>query len=760
MKTLFEAVGVTKRYSTTKVTTEALTNVDLRLPEKGLVFLVGESGSGKSTLLNLLGGLDHPTSGVICYKGKSLAAMKNEEISYFRANETSFVFQEWNLIEDQSVEENVSLGKKVMGTKPTSADIESVLLKVGLEGLEKKKVACLSGGQKQRVAIARALIKDPKVLFADEPTGSLDEKNGLQIMSIFTSIRNERLVLVVTHNREYAYAFGDRIIFLEKGRVVNDLSRLTDKAPDGLIFGQDEMIVDPSFRFKESDIERLNDYVTKRDRQTPIRIDPNASYFQKTDSASLEPQSGTSFVMAEADKPTSLLFHWAFRPFKKTKVRTALSIFLSSISLAFLALSGTIFSSNPIDSGISGMVNSGNKDIAYRALSNSGGQDNELSLFSDSAIEKIERDTNRIWLPVSQYFSLLDVNEDSYLLTNQYLRVGFSKIQGLCGGSAADFKNSGLSLSFGSWPENENEIAVSSHWLFLHEKMGARLYDPSSGSIWTAEAEKVNESNVIGKGFRKNLSTYFTITGIVDTAFQYDRYSPLIDRTDLRSLETECRLSFSSGFTGMAFCSRETMINSINNNQKLPDMVLSHFDGSREDAKRIVEYADDVNFNASNVNKDMGLTFQSPGFSDPFSYSETILNFAKPSLYFGIGFGVFSILLSFTFFGSIAGEKKHEYGILSSLGVTNKGLSSLTSLSGLIVYVPSLVLGFAFSSIAIYGINLAVSNHIGVSMSLLNVNVGGVLILVLSFIVIGLMSILPALITCKRSIPAKLLLRG
>ena len=293
-----------------------------------------------------------------------------------------------------------------------------------------------------------------------------------------------------------------------------------------------------------------------------------------------------------------------------------------------------------------------------------------------------------------------------------------------------------------------------------HEKMGARLYDPSSGSIWTAEAEKVNESNVIGKGFRKNLSTYFTITGIVDTAFQYDRYSPLIDRTDLRSLETECRLSFSSGFTGMAFCSRETMINSINNNQKLPDMVLSHFDGSREDAKRIVEYADDVNFNASNVNKDMGLTFQSPGFSDPFSYSETILNFAKPSLYFGIGFGVFSILLSFTFFGSIAGEKKHEYGILSSLGVTNKGLSSLTSLSGLIVYVPSLVLGFAFSSIAIYGINLAVSNHIGVSMSLLNVNVGGVLILVLSFIVIGLMSILPALITCKRSIPAKLLLRG
>ncbi len=202
--------------------TQALKDVNIKFPERGLVFLLGKSGSGKSTLLNLIGGLDAPTEGEIAIMGKSSATFSGRDFDSYRNTFIGFVFQDYDLLNEFSVEENVAIALELQHQKNARERVGQILREVDLADFAARKPNTLSGGQKQRVAIARALVKDPKIILADEPTGALDSDTGEQIFSLLKHFSEDRLVIVVSHDRESAETYGDRIIELKDGRVVSD----------------------------------------------------------------------------------------------------------------------------------------------------------------------------------------------------------------------------------------------------------------------------------------------------------------------------------------------------------------------------------------------------------------------------------------------------------------------------------------------------------------------------------------------------------
>ena len=220
---MIELKNVSKIYKSKKGSdTIALKNISIQFPEKGLVFILGKSGSGKSTLLNVIGGLDKYDDGEVIINGKSTKRFKEKDFDAFRNTYMGFIFQEYNLLESYSVEQNVKLVLDLQRKNVTGAKIRNTLRRVGLAGMGRRKTNELSGGQKQRVAIARAIIKDPEIILADEPTGNLDSETGIQIWDILKDISKEKLVIVVSHDEESAKKYADRIISIKDGEITSD----------------------------------------------------------------------------------------------------------------------------------------------------------------------------------------------------------------------------------------------------------------------------------------------------------------------------------------------------------------------------------------------------------------------------------------------------------------------------------------------------------------------------------------------------------
>ena len=215
---------ITKDYKVADSAVHALRGVSLNFRSKEFVAVLGHSGCGKTTLLNIIGGLDHYTSGDLVIKGRSTKGYKDGDWDAYRNHSIGFVFQSYNLIPHQTVLENVELALTLSGIRPQEgkARAKQALERVGLGGELHKRPNQLSGGQMQRVAIARALVNNPEILLADEPTGALDSATSVQIMDLIREIAGERLVIMVTHNPELAKRYASRIVELKDGQIVGD----------------------------------------------------------------------------------------------------------------------------------------------------------------------------------------------------------------------------------------------------------------------------------------------------------------------------------------------------------------------------------------------------------------------------------------------------------------------------------------------------------------------------------------------------------
>lgn len=262
-----------------------INDVSLKLPNKGLVALLGPSGSGKTTMLNLIGGLDKQTKGKITINNKHLSKNFSLIRDNLRTLNIGYIFQDYKLIDEDSVFDNVALSLKLVGIKnkkEIKRRVEYILDILGILRYRYRPAGMLSGGERQRVGIARALVKDPDIILADEPTGNLDSKNTLDIMNIITQIAKDKLVILVTHEQNLAKFYADRIIEFSDGVIKADYK---NDHPDELDYQIEDKIYLKDFKYKNNLKEKNAEINIYSNDSSNIKVDivvKNGNYYIKT----------------------------------------------------------------------------------------------------------------------------------------------------------------------------------------------------------------------------------------------------------------------------------------------------------------------------------------------------------------------------------------------------------------------------------------------------------------------------------------------
>lgn len=385
---MLELKTVSKIYKTkggTQVT--ALRDVSVAFEEKGMVFILGKSGSGKSTLLNICGGLDMPDSGEMIVMGKSIKDFTAVDLDSYRNTFVGFVFQEYNILDEFSVAENIAMAQELQGKKKSAEEIDVILEKVDLKGYEKRKPRTLSGGQKQRLAIARALIKDPKIIMADEPTGALDSATGAQIMNVLKRLSQDKLVIVVSHDREYAERYADRIIELSDGKIISDKVKTEKKAVQ---IDDNVCILDGGF-LTVKNAKELNDdaaksimeYIKKQEGEVIISADSrnNASirrsqkikdgYIERFEDTKAQPvQTAGEATFVRSRLPVGKAIKMGFSGMKNKPFRLVFTILLTSITLIFFGIISSLMLFNTGKVAANAVEERGYAHIDIRQLSN------------------------------------------------------------------------------------------------------------------------------------------------------------------------------------------------------------------------------------------------------------------------------------------------------------------------------------------------------------------------------------------------------
>jgi len=267
-----------------------INNTSLELEDKGLVAILGQSGSGKTTLLNAIGGLDKVNSGKIYINGKKITKRRAYTIDKIRNLNIGYIFQDYKLIENMSVFDNIALALKMIGLK-NKKEIEKrvnyVLEAVDMYRYRNRPAQMLSGGEKQRVSIARAIVKNPSIVIADEPTGNLDSKNSLAIMNIIKAISKEKLVILVTHEVDLAKFYATRVVEIQDGKVVNDYE---NKSNDSLEYRLENKIY-------LKDLKEFNNI-----KSNNINIDVYSDEENLQINVKLVVKNGNIFIQAENNK--------------------------------------------------------------------------------------------------------------------------------------------------------------------------------------------------------------------------------------------------------------------------------------------------------------------------------------------------------------------------------------------------------------------------------------------------------------------------
>lgn len=506
---MLEIKNLTKIYKTKGgVEVKALDNVSTVFPETGMVFLLGKSGSGKSTLLNISGGLDNPTTGEIIVKGRSSKNFKQSDFDSYRNTFVGFIFQEYNILDEFTVEDNIALALELQGKEKDKTAINELLEKVDLKGYNSRKPNTLSGGQKQRLAIARALIKKPEIIMADEPTGALDSKTGEQVFDTLKKLSEDTLIIVVSHDRDFAEKYADRIIELKDGQVISDLTN------EGNGFQE---TIKENIKLKKYESQDSNFINSKFPSRHAIRM-------------------GLSSLKS--------------KPF-----RLVMTILLCTISFALFGTLSTVvfynkeatFKETLLDSNMTLIPLS--KEFTYNEENYfSGEKKNSLTVatygkFTETEFQEFVKEYGQ------DTFAAINVDTSFHIIDGSS-KYWINKI------TSAGYLNESSAYRqdmLGKYPEKEDEIAISSY--IANVILNCKMDDEETGK--TLEISKIED--IIGKKI-KIADVKYTITGIVDSGEIDSKYDELktADSVD-ENLYVEYQNMLLDGLYGFIFTTKDNL---------------------------------------------------------------------------------------------------------------------------------------------------------------------------------------------------------
>ena len=547
---MLEVKNLTKIYKAKQkngVDTYALNDVSLRFPDRGMVFLLGKSGSGKSTLLNVCGGLDAPTAGEIIVKGRSSKSFTQSDFDSYRNTFIGFIFQEYNILNEFTVEDNIALALELQGKPKDKKAIAELLKQVDLTGFAKRKPNTLSGGQKQRIAIARALVKSPEIIMADEPTGALDSATGKQVFDTLKKLSEDKLVIVVSHDREFAELYADRIIELKDGKILSDVTKTQEKQEaisENVTAIGDILCVNQGSELSDSDFERIKKIIKNNPGNIIIAgSDADVQNFKKINRIT---DKGEKEVFKETDeskvelKPTNPEDAKFIR--SKLPARHAAKIGVSGLKTKPIRLFFTVLLC---------VVSF----VLFGTLST-------LMLYNSEAMFKETlKDSDHDFVVFSKVYYMEHSYYENGTLVDTYDGVGSAKFDS---GDIATIDSAFGSGAFGAM-EARGEISTrqsSSYWYnyftsvahmpegsFLRDKIISGAYPTNDNEICISSylAESLFESKVVDeKGSIISLTTYldlvgesiiiggskYKVTGIFDSGAIDPKYDALKDNTN------------------------------------------------------------------------------------------------------------------------------------------------------------------------------------------------------------------------------------
>jgi len=499
----------------------ALNDINLTLPDAGLVFVLGKSGSGKSTLLNLIGGLDNITSGSIEVDGNDLAKFKEKDFCNYRNSHIGFIFQDYHLIDELTVYENIRLSLDLENRNEYHL-IGEALARVDLAGYEERYPTELSGGEQQRVAIARAIVKKPRIILADEPTGNLDTNTAKQIVELLKELSKDCLILIVSHNVNDANNFADRIIELKKGRVISDKSR-NPEFLDEVSLQNGVLVYPQGLALSDNDIDFINNNLTKFKKKTDKFL-PTA-----------EPNSEARKVKI-LNKKLSLgrELNLSGKFLKSKTLAISFSAFMVAVIMVIMALAQTIIA---FDGG----------EIVAGEMGKSNQSSLLLNKVLDDSLQKRADSKYRVAIDEGDIQALYDSGYKGKIYPVYNVTVNIAEHKAFAGISTPQIgtERGLITETFGTMVVDEE---------FLYDKFGelkfcAKLNNPDPVGVYITDyvADSIIGLNPkSGTTYDELLGDHFEygwvistdiINGIIDTGYK-DRYSELIEKINNKEFES------------------------------------------------------------------------------------------------------------------------------------------------------------------------------------------------------------------------------
>lgn len=579
---MLEIRNITKVYhSKAGNSVRALDNISVTFPETGMVFILGKSGSGKSTLLNVIGGLDGYDSGEFIIKGKSSKDFAGSDFDAYRNTFIGFIFQEYNILDDFTVGANIGLALELQGKKATGEKISEILTQVEMLEYAKRKPNELSGGQKQRIAIARALVKDPEIIMADEPTGALDSNTGKQIFDTLKELSKNKLVIIVSHDRDFAEKYGDRIIEMKDGRIFSDVTKHEVEAKaisSGILQMNGNLLrIEQGYQLTADDLALINDYLKNQkadilisgDRRlndtvrsaAGISADNRSSSFDDTDVQKdivTKDYSAAHTKFIRSRLPLKNALKMGGNSLGHKKFRLVMTIFLSLIAFALFGFADSLGAYDKITAATDSIIDSHVQNASFTLGVKHTYQFNDGDSYSyysstamnDADLQTLKNKTGINFIPV--FNGSQEAQNGSISLVGDMLSPSSisssetaytASLYGMTAAGTEQMNQLGFTV-YGTMPTQSNEIAISKFMAeqfnftgFQNTKKGEKI---AAGSVTYSDDGSVN--SLIGKHLSFAVNGYdylMTITAVIDTDFEYDRYASFIPTDDSSKNNTE-----------------------------------------------------------------------------------------------------------------------------------------------------------------------------------------------------------------------------